>query len=69
MTGYEELSWTTLNLVKRHLYRRLATPLNRALAGWQLPGISPMQKKSAPRLLRPSRAWRLRLTCSKPGPC
>jgi hypothetical protein len=31
MTGYDELTWTTLNLVKRHLYRRLASPLNQAL--------------------------------------
>ncbi|RPI91899.1 MAG: hypothetical protein EHM39_14130, partial [Chloroflexi bacterium] len=31
MIGYEELTWATLNLVKRNLYRRLATPLNQAL--------------------------------------
>ena len=31
MTSFEDLHWESLRLVKKHLYRRLATPLNNAL--------------------------------------
>jgi hypothetical protein len=31
MTTYQDLHWDSLDFIKRHLYRRLATPLNNAL--------------------------------------
>ena len=31
MTTFEDLHWESLRLIKKHLYRRLATPLNNAL--------------------------------------
>ncbi len=40
MTKYQDLHWSSINFLKNHLYRRIASPLNAALGRLAIGGLA-----------------------------